>query len=338
LAFPAAVVVKFFDDKGAYLAALITHYGFLSLFPLLLIATTVLGWLLHGHPLLAQKLIGSALAQFPVIGDQLTNTAQPLHGSVPALVTGILVALYGGLGFTTALQTAFNQIWGVPVDTRPDPVFTRLRGLALLGLLTVWVLLTTGLTALSSAAGSGLPGLGAATALAATATSIVINAAVFALTFRVLTARELSNRDVLPGAVSAAVTLQVLQSAGAALITHELRGTTAAYGLFGVVLGLLAWIYLQSIVIVLAAEVNVVRVDGLWPRALLALTTHDDPAVLTRADRRSYRTYARIQRFKKYERIEVEIPTSLPAERQARILPQDADGSPVAGRRAKPGR
>ena len=133
LAFPSAVVLKFFDDKGAYLAALITHYGFLSLFPLLLIATTVLGWVLHGNPLLAQKVIGSALSQFPIIGDQLTNTAQPLHGSTPALVTGILVALYGGLGFTTALQTAFNQIWGVPIDTRPDPVFTRLRGLALLG-------------------------------------------------------------------------------------------------------------------------------------------------------------------------------------------------------------
>jgi YihY family inner membrane protein len=315
LGFPSAVVFKFFDDKGGYLTALITHYGFLSLFPLLLIATTVLGWLLHGHPLLAQQLIGSALAQFPIIGDQLKNTAQPLRGSAPALVTGIVVALYGGLGFTTALQTAFNQIWGVPIDARPDPLFTRLRGLALLGLLSVWVLLTTGLAALTSAAGSGLADVGLATTIAATVGSIAVNGAVFVLTYRVLTARPLSTRDVLPGAAVAALAWQALQSVGAAWVSHELRGMTAAYGLFGVVLGLLAWIYLQSLVIVLAAEVNVVRTDGLWPRAVLALTTHDDPAVLTDADRRSYRNYAQTQRFKRYERIEVDIPTRRGDER-----------------------
>lgn len=81
LGFPLAVIYKFVDDQGAYLASLITYYGFLSLFPLLLIATTVLGFVLHGNPALQQQLIGSALAQFPIIGDQLTNTAHPLQGS-----------------------------------------------------------------------------------------------------------------------------------------------------------------------------------------------------------------------------------------------------------------
>jgi hypothetical protein len=106
---------------------------------------------------------------------------------------------------------------------------------------------------------------------------------------------------------------------------------TAAYGLFGVVLGLLAWIYLQSLVIVVAVEVNVMRIDGLWPRGIQSLTTHDDPDVLTHADRRSYRSYAQTQRFKKYERIEVEIPTSHPADRRNRTLPFDADGQPTGG-------
>jgi hypothetical protein len=101
--------------------------------------------------------------------------------------------------------------------------------------------------------------------------------------------------------------------------------------LFGVVLGLIAWIYLQSLVIVLAAEVNVVRIDGLWPRGIQALTTHDDPDVLTHADRRSYRGYAQTQRFKKYERIEVEIPTGAPVDHRSRALPLDADGQPSGG-------
>jgi uncharacterized BrkB/YihY/UPF0761 family membrane protein len=79
--------------------------------------------------------IGSALSQFPIIGDQLTNTAHPLQGSGAGLVIGILVALYGGLGFAVALQYAFNQAWAVPMDRRPDPLFARLRGLGVLGVL-----------------------------------------------------------------------------------------------------------------------------------------------------------------------------------------------------------
>ena len=147
LGVPIAVVYKFVDDQGGYLAALITYYGFLSLFPLLLIFSTVLGFLLPGNPALQQQLIDSALGQFPIIGDQLGSTAQPLRGSGWGLTIGILVALYGGLGVAVAIQNAFNQVWGVPVHRRPDPVRARLRSLLLLGLLGLGVLLTTALSA-----------------------------------------------------------------------------------------------------------------------------------------------------------------------------------------------
>ena len=114
LAVPIAVVYKFVDDLGGYLASLITYYGFLSLFPLLLIFSTVLGFLLPGNPELQQQLINSALSQFPIIGDQLTSSAQPLRGSGSGLAIGILVALYGGLGVAVAIQNALNQVWGLP--------------------------------------------------------------------------------------------------------------------------------------------------------------------------------------------------------------------------------
>ncbi len=68
LGFPLAVLQKYSDDQAGYLAATITYYGFFALFPLLLVLTTLLGFLLHGHHHLEQSIVSSALAQFPVIG------------------------------------------------------------------------------------------------------------------------------------------------------------------------------------------------------------------------------------------------------------------------------
>ena len=300
LGLPIAVVYKFVDDLGGYLAALITYYGFLSLFPLLLIFSTVLGFLLPGNPQLQQQLIDSALSQFPIIGDQLTSSAQPLRGSGSGLVIGILVALYGGLGVAVAIQNALNQVWAVPVSRRPDPFRARLRSLLLLVLFGVGVLFTTVLSALATASEE----LGWAVRLGAIVLSVLANGGLFLLAFRTLTARDVSIRDVLPGAIMAAVAWQVLQSVGTAYVNFQLRGSSQVYGLFGIVLGLLAWIYVEALIIVFAAEVNVVLVRRLWPRALLTPVKED--VELTHADRRSYESYASAQQFREAEKINVE--------------------------------
>ena len=303
LGLPIAVVYKFVDDLGGYLAALITYYGFLSLFPLLLIFSTVLGFLLPANPQLQQQLIDSALSQFPIIGDQLTSSAQPLRGSGAGLAIGIVVALYGGLGVAVAIQNALNQVWAVPVNKRPDPLRARLRSLLLLVLFGIGVLLTTVLSAL----GTSSQQLGSGVRLAAIVLSTVANSGLFVLAFRTLTARDVSVRDVLPGAVMAAIGWQVLQSVGTIYVDYQLRGSSQVYGLFGIVLGLLAWIYLEALIIVLAAEVNVVLVRRLWPRALLTPVKED--VDLTHADRRSYESYVNAQQFREAEKITVEFET-----------------------------
>ena len=297
---PIAVVYKFVDDQGGYLAALITYYGFLSLFPLLLIFSTVLGFLLPGNPALQQQLIDGALGQFPIIGDQLGSTAQPLRGSGWGLTIGILVALYGGLGVAVAIQNALNQAWGVPMHRRPDPVRARLRSLLLLGLLGLGVLLTTGLSALVAVGERFGPGL----RIGAVVLAVITNAALFVLAFRALTTRRVAIREILPGSVLAAVAWQILQSLGAVYINYQLRGTSQVYGLFGIVLGLLAWIYIEAVVIVLAAELNAVLTRQLWPRALLTMFAED--VDLTSADRRSYESYASAQQYREAETINVE--------------------------------
>ena len=304
---PLAVIYKFFDDQGPYLAALITYYGFLALFPLLLIFVTVLGFVLGGQPQLQQQLVDSALGQFPLIGDRLQEAAHPLEGSGVGLVIGILIALYGGLGVGQAIQNAFNIIWGIPRNERPDPLRARLRGLLLLFILAAGVVVTTALGAAArgiaaSGASFGLVRVGGIALSVAAATGLCLVA------FRVLTARAIPLRQLLSGALGAAMAWQVLQAFGAYYIERVLTGTDELYGLFGLVFGLLAWIYLQAIVLVLVTEVIVVRAQRLWPRALLTPMT--DAAPLSGADKRAYRQYARAQRFKGYERIDVDLSDS----------------------------
>ncbi len=131
LGFPLAVLYKFVDDQGSYLAALITYYDFLSLFPLLLLLTSVLGFVLGGDAHLQQRVLNSTLSQFPVIGSQLGDP-KGLRGSGAGLVIGLLGAVYGGLGVAQAGQNAMNAAWHVPRNNRPNPIKARLRSLLLL--------------------------------------------------------------------------------------------------------------------------------------------------------------------------------------------------------------
>ena len=140
--FPIAVLYKFFEDQGAYLAALTTYYGFLSLFPLLLLLASLLGFVLQSNPDLQVRILDSALRQFPVIGDQLGDP-QALQGNRSPWLVGGLVALYGALGAAQALQHAMNVAWSVPRNRRPNPLKARLRSLLLLATAGVAVLATT---------------------------------------------------------------------------------------------------------------------------------------------------------------------------------------------------
>ena len=145
LGFPIAVVYKFFDDFGGYLCALLTYYGFLSLFPGLLLLSTVVGIVLQGQPEWQERILDSALSEFPIVGDELRTTGTIGGGPVGLLVGG-LAALYGGLGVGQALQYASNTAWMVPRNSRPNPFASRGRGLLLLLVAGLTIVVTTGLT------------------------------------------------------------------------------------------------------------------------------------------------------------------------------------------------
>ncbi|MDH6574633.1 YihY/virulence factor BrkB family protein [Kitasatospora sp. MAP5-34] len=265
---PSAVVVgvvkKYGDDRGGLLAALITYYGFVALIPLLLLLSTVLGFALHGHPGAQRAVVGSALADFPIIGDQLRQNVHSVQGSGLALVIGLLGLLYGALGIAQVLQHAMAEVWNVPGVRRPGYWPRLARSLLLFTALATGLLLAT---AAATLIGTALAG--SAARIGALLLSALINTALCLACFRILTPAEVPTRALMPGCAVAGPLFTVLQAFGALLVTHQLRHATEVYGFFATVIGLLSWLYLAAQVTVYAAETNVVLHRHLWPRSLV---------------------------------------------------------------------
>jgi YihY family inner membrane protein len=274
-AFAVAVVRKFADDRASNLAALIAYYAFFSLFPLLLVLVSALGFVLEGDPEAQADVLDTALARIPVIGAQLEDDVQSLTGSGVALAVGLAGALWAGLGVTLALGRAFDDIWDVPRVDQPGAVAARARGMAALAVLGVALVAAT---AVSGLAVGGL-GLGAGTVLI----TFAVNVGVYLATFRFLTSGPRGVRELLPGVLVAAAGSLVLQALGGWYVDRAILGASDTYGTFALVIGLLSWFWLLGHLVLAAAEVNVVAHLRLWPRSLTGPLLPADRLALERA-------------------------------------------------------
>jgi membrane protein len=294
LSFVVAVVKKFSDDGAGQLAALIAYYGFFSLFPLLLVFVTVLGFVLQGNPSAQNSVLHSTLSQFPIIGSQLQQNVHSLKGSGVDLAIGLVGSLLAGLGITGATQNAFNEVWYVPHKRRPNFLKLRVRGLGLLFVLGVLAIVSTVVAGFVTSASHSAPAV-----VAGVIVALVVNLLLFFTAFRLLTASDVQTSQLLPGVVLAAVLWQILQHVGGYYVEHVIRHAKDTSGLFAFVLGLLTWLYLGGQVTLLAAEVNVVRARRLWPRSIF-----NDP--LVDADRRAMEGSAGTEERVSEENVEVE--------------------------------
>ena len=290
LGFPLAVMKKFSDDHAGHLAALIAYYGFFSIFPLLLVLVTVLGYVLQGDQGWYDRIVDSALAQFPVIGDDISVGA--LRGDTFALVIGLLGAVWAGLGVTVASQRAMDEVWDVPHRRRRNFIGARGRGLLVL------VSLGTLNLAITVAVGLIVGGLGSVGVQASGfALTLLLDVVLFWASFRLLTSREVPLRDLWLGIVLAAVGWAALQTLGGVYVDRVVSRASSTYGFFAIVIGLLSWLYLGGQILLYAAEANVVRVRRLWPRGLF------EP--VTAADVQAMRALARTEERTEGARVEV---------------------------------
>lgn len=284
---------KYADDGAGRYTALIAYFGLFSMFPLFLIFSAMLGFVLRGRPDLQERIVHSALAQFPIIGDQIRSNIGALQGSGPGVVLGALGALWGGLGVTQAMEGAMNAVWNVPMTRRFGGVKARLRGLAFLSVLGGATIASTGLSSFAGGSHAAAPVRVMAVVLA-----MAVNLGVILAAFTFMCSEPLKVRDVLPGAAVATALFQGLQLVGGWYVDRQVRGASQIYGFFAIVIGLLVWMSLAAQLVLYAAEANVVLRKRLWPRSL----AHPP---LTRGDKEVLALLARMQKRRSEERIEV---------------------------------
>jgi membrane protein len=270
LGFPFAVLKKFGADNSGNLAVVVTYYAFFSIFPLLLALSSILGFVLAGHAKWQSRIENSALKNLPLI----KGSPLPHHGSVVVVIIGSALSLYSGLGVVKAAQQAFDTINFVSQAERPSFIIKNLRAIRLVLVGGLGLIATTALAGtLTSGKALGIH-VGWLLTILGVVVSAALNTVLFVFVFRWLTVRVLTWREVLPGAALAALAMAILQSVVSAFISHKLQHVKATYGAFGTVIVLLSWFYLQSQVLLLAAQVNVVKLDHLWPVPI----TDDKPA------------------------------------------------------------
>lgn len=281
VAFIVGVLKKYGDDNAGTLTVQLTYSMLTTVFPLLLLLVTVLDIVLAGDPSARNAVLHSTFGEFPIVGRSLAGDIHPLHrSSVISLIVGLLALLYGSTGLAQAGLFTMEQIWNIPGAARPNFLVRMGRSLTFLSLLFVGLVLTTVLSGFGTF-GRHDAALGVLSEVVAAA----LNVGLYVAAFRVLTPKRVATRPLVPGAIAAGLVWTVLQAVGGYVVGHDLRGASATYGMFGLVLGLIAWIYLGARVTVYAAELNVVLEHRLWPRALVQppLTAADQESLARQA-------------------------------------------------------
>jgi len=274
-AFVYGVIKKYGDDNGGVLVSNLAYSAFVSLFPLLLVLVTILGLVASYHPGIKTDVLNAVAGQVPLIGDQLKGNVHELKkSSTIGLVVGIIGLIWGSAGLAQSGMFTMDQVWNLPGPKRPGYVQRLGRAGLFLCLLGGGVIVTTGLASLPNYLPNAL-----AVKFALELATAAFSAGMYLGAFRALTPKGVPIRDLIPGAITGGILWTVLQGVGAYLVHHFLHSDTV-YGVFGTVLGLLAWVYLATEITVYSAEINVVLKRRLWPRSIVQ-------PPLTEADRHS---------------------------------------------------
>lgn len=263
LAFPFAVIQKYGNDQAGGKAIVIAYYALFALFPLLLLFTTVLGFILAGHSAFSHQVLNSALASVPFISGSLRSHDHPLTGSFLGITLGLIGLIYGTQGLGQALLNAMHTVWNTPYVRWPNFWLRRLRGFAILAVLGLTILVSTALVSFAPTIFNG-----PLVSVWSVVISVAANFSVFTAAFVLLTSESIGWRDVMLGAAMATVFWEVLQAVGGAYIHYTLAHVVNLYSFFAIVIGLLSWLFISAQLTLLAAEVNVVRKYRLWPRSI----------------------------------------------------------------------
>lgn len=243
---------RFSELEGGYLAAGVTLLGFLSLFPLVVVGVSVLGFLSAGRADLSNEVVD--LLGLPPGGEaagQVEEAIDVARGSREAAgVIGLAGLLWSGLGLVGALQHAYNGVWQVQGRGARD----RVIGLVWLAGAGVLFLASFGATAAAGLLPAVLRPLNLLAGLA-------ISFGLWLWSSHVLASRDVGWRRLVPGAAVGAVGLEVLKVVGAWYVPRAVASASALYGSLGLVFALLAWLFFFGRLVVYTAVVDVVHYE-----------------------------------------------------------------------------
>jgi YihY family inner membrane protein len=295
---PTSVAVatfkKFAEDKSTNLASMVAFWAFFSIFPLMMVMATVLGWVLPAST--KDTVLTHVASMFPLLD---AKTIKGLTGTWWALVVGAGTALWSGLAVVRTTQTAFNSVWEIPYHERPRLMEQILRSLWVLSTIGVGLVVTVLISGFVTSSSNGV-NLGIAGRIGGYVIAVVLDVGLFVAAFRTLTDRDISTRDVLPGAIFSGLIFFVLEQLSAFIISRHLKSAQPTYGHFATVITILWWFYLQAIITLLGAQLNVVLKERLHPRSIV-----DAPQ--TEADRRALQAYAAERTYQPEEEVHTRI-------------------------------
>jgi uncharacterized BrkB/YihY/UPF0761 family membrane protein len=266
-----AVIKKFGDDQANNQVVALGWYGFTSIYPLLLVVVTIFAFI--GAASLGTGIVNT-LHQFPIIGSefQAGTASSRLHGSVPGLVIGLVLLVYGAQGVTQTAQQAMATVWDIPKEKLPGFLPRLGRSVGALVIIGVCFLVNAALGVLATGGGRTY-----AIRVPVIAAMVAINIVSYAAAFRALTPKAVGTRSLVPGAVAAAICFTALITVGSGLVNHQIRNSSETYGQFAVVIGLVAFLLILAKISIYAAELNVVLDRHLWPRPLREEKKADAP-------------------------------------------------------------
>lgn len=274
LAFGYATVKKYGEDGAGNQAALLTYYGFLALFPLLLVLTTLTDSILGRYPHIQGDVLKGITEYFPLLGSQLTAHIHGLKTSGLALWAGILFTLYGARGVASAFRHGVQHMWRIPQKYQEGFPQSLLKSLIVLIVGGLGFLIASISASLAAAAGHGFE-----FRVLSVAVNFILLFCLFTFLLKFSLPKHISFAETRVGAATAATGLVILQITGGYVLARELKSLDALYSYFAIALGLLFWLYLQAQVMIYAIEIAIVSSQGLWPRSL-------DSRVPTPADKR----------------------------------------------------
>jgi membrane protein len=239
---------RYGELNGNPLAAAFAFQAFLALFPLMLVAVAVVGFIsANGSTDPAARII-SELGLTGDAADSVRDAVSSAEGSRRATsIVGFLGLCWSALGLVAALQFVFDQVWQVEARGVKD------KAIGMMWLAGAALLFVAGAAATTLV--RWLPGPLKPLTLVL---SVVISVALWLWAFRVLPNATVPWRSLLPGAIFGAIGFEVLKAVGAIVVPNMVESSSQLYGTIGIVLALLGWLLFFGRLVVYAAVVNVV--------------------------------------------------------------------------------